>query len=226
MPRTRSKKSAGANCRRLFPWAARVKNRRNVLRLLAGLVGLLVLPARVRARTLAAPAVRENLLRPPGAVLEHRYPGKCIRCGRCAEVCPYHCIQLLDIRHGLHAGTPVVAVETSPCYLCMKCVHICPTGALQPLEQQETRMGLAVIDRHQCVAWQPDSLLMCKTCYNVCPFRDTAIRMEEYRPHVDQRYCTGCGICTHACLVSRARGGKAINIIPAYASITLPEAAR
>lgn len=155
--------------------------------------------------------------------MEHRYPGKCIRCGRCAEVCPYHCIKLLDIRHGLSAGTPIIDVEQIPCYLCMKCVHVCPTGALQPIEQHETRMGLAVIDKHSCVSWQQDSLLMCKTCYNVCPYRDKAIRMEEYRPHVDERYCTGCGICTHACLISREQGGKAINTVPAYATIKLPE---
>jgi Pyruvate/2-oxoacid:ferredoxin oxidoreductase delta subunit len=82
---------------------------------------------------------------------------------------------------------------------------------------------VAVIDHHTCVSWQPDSFLMCKTCYNVCPFRDTAIRMEEFRPHVDERYCTGCGICTNACLVDRKQGGKAINIKPIYATTKLPE---
>ncbi len=155
--------------------------------------------------------------------MEHDYPGKCIRCGRCAEVCPYHCITQLDIRAGLSAGTPIIKVEELPCYLCMKCVHVCPTGALQPVSQQDTRVGLAVIDQHSCVAWQPDSMLMCKTCYNVCPFRDAAIRLDEFRPVVNEKYCTGCGICTHACLVHREQGGKAININPVYATIKLPE---
>ena len=200
-----------------------MKSRRTFLKSLISLCGLLALPTPGRAKTLAKPPVRDNLLRPPGAVMEHRYPGKCIRCGRCAEVCPYRCIELLDIRAGLSAGTPVIDVEKIPCYLCMKCVHVCPTGALEPLEQHETRMGLAVIDKHSCVAWQEDSLLMCKTCYNVCPYRDKAIRMEEYRPHVDERHCTGCGICTHACLVTRPQGGKAINTKPVYAIIKLPE---
>jgi len=200
------------------------KNRRTVLKLLTAVAGVLCLPLPAQARTLATSPLKDNLLRPPGAVMEHAYPGKCIRCGRCVEVCPYHCIELLDIRHGLSTGTPVIDVEKVPCYLCMKCVHVCPTGALLPLEQHETRMGLAVIDHHTCVSWQEDSLLMCKTCYNVCPYRDTAIRMEDFKPHVDERYCTGCGICTNACLVQRKQGGKAINIKPIYATYKLPEA--
>ncbi len=154
--------------------------------------------------------------------MEHHYPGKCIRCGRCAEVCPYRCIELLDIRHGLNAGTPIVKAEKVPCYLCMKCVHVCPTGALTPLEQHETRMGLAVVDRHSCVSWQEDSLLMCKTCYNVCPYPEKAITVHDYKPTVHAEHCTGCGICTQACLVNREMGGKAINIEPIYATVKLP----
>lgn len=156
--------------------------------------------------------------------MEREYPGKCIRCGRCAEVCPYRCIELLDIRAGLHGGTPVVRVEKTPCYLCMKCVYVCPTGALTPLAQHRVRMGLAVIDRHTCVSWNGSGLL-CKTCYNVCPFRDSAIVMKAFQPHVDEKHCTGCGICTHACLVAGEEGGKAINIHPVYSTIQLPEAA-
>lgn len=185
-------------------------------------VGFFLLPKPLVGKVLVQPVVKMNVLRPPGAVLEKDYPGKCIRCGRCAEVCPYRCIELLDIRSGLYAGTPVIYAEKSPCYLCMKCVHVCPTGALIPLEQAQTRMGLAVIDRHSCVSWT-DSGLLCKTCYNVCPFANKAIRMVEFRPHVDDRYCTGCGICTRSCLVNREIGGKAINIEPIYAEIKLPE---
>lgn len=158
--------------------------------------------------------------------MEHRYPGKCIRCGRCAAVCPYRCIKLLDVRHGLHAGTPVVDVEETACPLCMKCVHVCPTGALTPLAKHDTRMGLAVVDRHSCVSWQEDSLLMCRTCYNVCPFPNKAIHMVEYKPVVDENYCTGCGLCTHGCPVKRDKGGKAINIEPIYSTVKLPEIGR
>ena len=204
------------------PLDEKVKNRREFLQSLGIVAGFFLLPKPLRARSLAAPVVTINVLRPPGAVMEQDYPGKCIRCGRCAEVCPYRCIKLLDIRAGLNAGTPVVFAEESPCYLCMKCVHVCPTGALTPIEQSQTRMGLAVIDRHSCVSWNKSGLL-CKTCYNVCPFIDKAIRMVEFRPHVDEKHCTGCGICTRACLVARSQGGKAINIHPIYSTIKLPE---
>lgn len=154
--------------------------------------------------------------------MEQRYPGTCIRCGRCAEVCPYHCIRLLDIRDGLMAGTPIVDVQQKPCYLCMKCVHVCPTGALRPLEQHETRMGLAAIDKHSCVSWR-DEGLMCKTCYNVCPFIDKAVTFDNYRPEVVADHCTGCGICTYSCPITRPDGRKAINIEPVYSTIRLPE---
>jgi ferredoxin len=114
------------------------------------------------------------------------------------------------------AGTPLIDVEQIPCYLCMKCAEICPSGALQKIAQEKTRMGLAIVDQYSCVAWQDQTL--CRTCYSVCPFPDKAIRLEQFRPVVDERHCTGCGICTHACPVSRQRGGKAINIEPIYAT--------
>lgn len=201
-----------------------MKNRREVLKILGFVTGFFLIPKQLSGKSLAKPIVSINRLRPPGAVMEHEYPGKCIRCGRCAEVCPYRCIELLDIRSGFHAGSPLINVAASPCYLCMKCVHVCPTGALKPIEQHATRMGLAVIDHHSCAAWQ-DNGLLCKTCYNVCPFRDKAIQMIEFKPHIIEKHCTGCGICTHGCLVTNENEPhiKAINIHPIYATIKLPE---
>ena len=158
--------------------------------------------------------VTTNRLRPPGAVPEEIFAGKCLRCGRCVEVCPYHCIELLDIRHGLHAGTPLIAVEKIPCYLCMKCVDVCPTGTLQRVEMAETRMGLAVINQFTCAAWNGRAL--CRTCYDKCPFKNRAIRLEALKPVVDETVCTGCGLCTHACPVTSVDGRKGINVEPLY----------
>ncbi len=162
--------------------------------------------------------VHENLLRPPGAVREDLFASKCIRCGRCVEVCPYKSIFPLDVHWGIWAGTPIIAVMTIPCYLCMKCVKVCPTGTLRPIQQDEVRMGLAVVDRYLCVTWRGEAL--CRTCYNVCPFKDKAIRLDELRPVVDPKYCTGCGICVHACpMTDKGLGAsnptkKAINCLP------------
>ncbi len=85
--------------------------------------------------------VRTNILRPPGAVPEEIFPAKCIRCGRCVEVCPYEAIVPRDIRNGIYAGTPLIDVTKIPCYLCMKCVEVCPTGTLSRISQTETRMA-------------------------------------------------------------------------------------
>lgn len=179
------------------------------------LLSLLLLPGRLLARQRFGLAVRTNRLRPPGAVPEEYFAGNCIRCGRCVEVCPYHCVIPLGLEHGVFSGTPIVDVEQIPCYLCMKCVEICPSGALLKVAQDKTRMGLAVVDKHSCVSWKDE--ILCRTCYSVCPFQDIAIRLEQFRPVIDERYCTGCGICTHACPITRKNGGKAINIEPLYA---------
>ncbi|WP_167348297.1 4Fe-4S binding protein, partial [Thermosulfurimonas dismutans] len=33
--------------------------------------------------------IKTNVLRPPGAIPEDFFASRCIRCGRCAESCPY-----------------------------------------------------------------------------------------------------------------------------------------
>ncbi len=190
------------------------KGRRQFIKeILAGTVGLLLFRYK-KASAITSP-VTTNRLRPPGAVSERIFPSKCIRCGRCVEVCPYNCIVPLDIKEGIYAGTPLIYVEDIPCYLCMKCVEVCPTGTLQPIKQNETRMGLAVIDKHACKTWN-EELALCRTCYNVCPFKETAIKLDQLRPVVIEEYCTGCGLCTHGCPVVTKDGKKAINIEPIY----------
>lgn len=178
-------------------------------------VALLPLLAKPAAASILKSPVTTNLLRPPGAVPEEVFPAKCIRCGRCVEVCPYRSIKMLDIRSGIHAGTPLIEVTIIPCYLCMKCVDVCPTGSLQRIKQTETRMGLAVIDKFNCAAWV--GMVMCRTCYDKCPFPEKAIRLDQLRPVVDQDACTGCGLCTYTCPVTTEAGNKAINIEPLYA---------
>ena len=189
--------------------------RRTLLRSLAAAVALLGLtPNRARAKILESP-VTTNRLRPPGAVPEEIFPAKCIRCGRCVEVCPYRSILMLDIRAGVHAGTPLVEAENIPCYLCMKCVDVCPTGSLTRVSQEATRMGLAVVDKFSCTSWS--GTILCRTCYDKCPFPEKAIRLDQLKPVVVTDHCTGCGLCTTGCPVTLDSGMKAINIEPIYA---------
>ncbi len=189
--------------------------RRTFLKMVgAGLTAAAITPKKAGAAFLQSP-VAVNRLRPPGAVPEEIFPAKCIRCGRCVEVCPYRSITMLDIRHGIHAGTPLVEAETIPCYLCMKCVDVCPTGSLQRIRQEDTRMGLAVINTFSCLAYE--GITLCRTCYDKCPFMEKAIRLDQLRPIIDEDHCTGCGLCTNACPVTMKDGRKAVNIEPVYA---------
>ncbi len=171
-------------------------------------------------KTMVKSPIRTNILRPPGAVPEEYFAQKCIRCGRCGEVCPYHCIHYFDvISGGVFSGTPYIDVTEVPCYLCMKCVYVCPTGSLVPCAKEEVRMGVAVINRQICVTWQQDKTgLMCKTCFNVCPFSGVAIKIDhDFRPYIVEENCTGCGICAYSCIADQYpenNGKKAITIEP------------
>jgi MauM/NapG family ferredoxin protein len=187
--------------------------RRHLLKLLGRLVtASAVLGVREGHASLFRSPVTTNRLRPPGAVPEERFAGQCIRCGRCVESCPYRCITMLDIRAGIHAGTPLIAVELKPCALCMKCVLVCPTGSLRRVAQEATRMGTAVINRFTCAAWS--GVALCRTCYDVCPFKERAIVLRKLMPEVIEDACTGCGLCTHACPIVTDKGLKAVNIEP------------
>lgn len=142
------------------------------------------------------------LLRPPGAFDEVDFPGRCIRCGKCVQACPFKSIKIADITDGpANMGTPYINARESPCYLCMKCPPVCPSGALDRRlkRKQDVRMGTARIDRDNCLAWQGT---ICRSCYQNCPVFDEAILMDsELRPVVDDEKCAGCGICENVCPV-------------------------
>jgi MauM/NapG family ferredoxin protein len=155
------------------------------------------------------------VLRPPGALPEQEFLARCIRCGKCAQVCPYGSIKTASLLDGLkEMGTPIIKARETPCYLCMKCPPVCPSGALKRslATKEEVKIGEAVIDKKICLAWQ-DTL--CRTCYNDCPIFDEAITMDaKLRPVVHEKKCTGCGICEKVCPVEEAAivvkaGGKA-----------------
>lgn len=128
---------------------------------------------------------------------------------------------MLDIRAGVHAGTPLIEAEKIPCYLCMKCVDVCPTGSLERVKQEDTRMGRAIINKFKCAAWE--GLTMCRTCYDKCPYPEKAIRLDQLRPVINKDACTGCGLCTHGCPVTLEDGTKAVNIEPLYATEKVTE---
>lgn len=156
------------------------------------------------------------MLRPPGAVAEEEFLKKCLRCGRCAHVCPYYAVKMGKLNDGLAIGTPVIIPRETPCYLCsdLPCVKSCPSGALDSelKDPLKTRMGTAVItEREECLSIKG---LRCEVCYRTCPVIDKAITVENYlnvktgrhaifEPVVHKKDCTGCGICEKVCVLDR-----------------------
>lgn len=142
-------------------------------------------------------------LRPPGAAAEADFLKMCIRCRKCAEVCPYDSIKMADGLSGVKMGTPFIEPRNVPCYLCMKCPEVCPTEALQPIREKEAVwMGTAEINRDTCLAYNG---VLCRACYERCPvYREAIILNEEIYPAVQAEDCTGCGICENVCLTDPA----------------------
>ncbi len=58
------------------------------------------------------------------------HPGKCERCGRCAQICPERVIDL--------DRSSEMRIERSSCTLCMACVEACPYSALTQVGEFNT----------------------------------------------------------------------------------------
>jgi ferredoxin-type protein NapF len=146
-------------------------------------------------------------LRPPGALSEKQLKARCVSCGQCAAVCNFRAVEMTP--DGLFGPeTPKIYARKNPCRLCMRCSDICPTDALHKVEQDNARMGMAVIDAQRCVDYQERSNIICWTCFNICPMRGRAILLKHgYSPVITDQ-CQGCGVCAFVCLVS------AITIVP------------
>lgn len=163
------------------------------------------------------------LLRPPGAGEDKDFLAACIRCGQCVFACPTDVLHLAGPASALSAGTPYLNSRENPCNLCegldqLECIQACPTDALAwgpevaELDLYDRlptiRMGVAVIDKETCLAWNEQ---ICRSCLHACPFPDVAISLDEMnRAYIVEDACIGCGLCDYACLTEPS----SIRIVP------------
>jgi len=182
--------------------------RRHVL---AGIVGgILAVPA-LRANASAVRDLEGRVIRPPGAIPEEEFLGRCISCGACMKVCPTNAIQPCLLGDGLQRMyTPKIVPRIGGCEeKCHICGHACPTGALRTLTYEQKRfvkIGTAVIDRHRCLPWEQNR--ECLVCDEVCPYNAITTMIVQTTtglfkaPVVDETLCLGCGMCEQHCPIT------------------------
>lgn len=163
----------------------------------------------------AAASEKRGVLRPPGSLPEKEFLARCTKCQKCLQVCHMRVITPLPLSAGFPAaGTPAVSYRNGYCDLCMKCVDVCPYGAIRHIGKEETSIGVAVIVKKYCIAWD---WVGCVACVDRCPLK--AIELDEVkRPFIIKEKCNGCGECEVVCpalsLRSSKGAGKGVIVVP------------
>jgi ferredoxin-type protein NapG len=157
-----------------------------------------------------------TLLRPPGALARGAFESACIRCFRCAQVCPPQCITFPDLTAPALVDTPFINANATGCTMCMQCAPACPTGALVTITRREMRIGTPSLDKSSCFAH--NGTRPCHVCFDVCPLQGAAVTLtDKLAPIFHEDVCTGCGLCQAACPSHTTRdddGARAIHIVP------------
>lgn len=160
----------------------------------------------------------DRLIRPPGSIPETDFLNACIHCGICMKVCPTNGLQPCLFESGVNGiWSPRLVPRIGGCEKnCNMCGQLCPTSAIRklPLEEKTyAKMGSAVVDRSRCIAWEQDKV--CLICDEACQYNaisslnETVRDVTILRPFVDERICTGCGLCESRCPIS---GPAAIQV--------------
>lgn len=160
---------------------------------------------------IAALAPQRAVLRPPGALPEKEFLRTCVLCQECVRVCPSGALRPALLESGLLGmGTPVLVPRQGGCALNPSCPDLCasacPVGAIRPATKETMKIGLAVVHREACLAW--DQGAKCLVCVEAC--LNSAAIPYNGRVTVDPSRCTGCGRCESGCPVP----GSAIRVEP------------
>jgi len=164
-------------------------------------------------------------IRPPFALDELDFLLACTRCDACIKACTYQVIFPLSARRGAQVmSTPVMDLLNRACHLCedWPCVQACETGALKlPIsednenleaEQQAPlwpKLARVTVDQKTCLPYTGPE---CGACHGSCPIPGALLWKSE-KPLINERVCSGCGLCREACIVEP----KAIRIQSNYA---------
>lgn len=136
-------------------------------------------------------------VRPPGMESQVDLIARCDRCQRCLQVCPYDIITPVPLGSSVVGyGTPTLDFTHGYCDFCMKCTDACPTGALRYGTPTEQDIGIAVVIKDSCVAWDWTG---CTVCKDECPVEGAITLDDHERPVVHSDLCTGCGRCEEVC---------------------------
>ncbi len=160
----------------------------------------------------------KRLIRPPGSIPEPDFLNACVHCGMCMKICPTNGLQPCLFEAGVNGlWTPRLVPVIGGCEKnCNMCGQVCPTSAIRKLSLEEktyAKMGSAVIDRSRCIAWEQDKV--CLICDEICQYNaisslnETVRDVTILRPFVDERICTGCGLCESRCPIE---GPSAIQV--------------
>jgi len=173
-----------------------------------------LLPLFLQSRTLAR-RPDPLLIRPPGALPEDEFLGRCVRCGECMKVCIGNALHSAFLEAGIEGMfTPMVRSRIGYCeYNCTLCGQVCPSGAIKKLalpDKHATVIGRAVFDRNLCLPYAKG--IPCIVCEEHCPTPDKAIKFRRQsvvnakgetvtvlQPFLIDELCIGCGICENKC---------------------------
>ena len=192
----------------------------------AALAGAVALPLLRASSSEASP----EAIRPPGALPEHAFLARCVRCGACVNACPTSALQPSLTTAGVEGlYTPVLVPRRGWCEpSCTRCGQVCPTGAIAALTPEtkgwtlggsaatapaRVKIGTAFFDWGRCLPWAMAT--PCVVCEEVCPTSPKAITLEAVdvarpdgrtlrvgRPRLDPDRCVGCGLCEAKCPVA------------------------